>query len=78
MSRSNHYNIPMILNDWNTGRTASEIARIYGFSSANACCDRISKWRAEGWPFQKKTEEKQMTQSEEITAGCIKGSENDG
>jgi hypothetical protein len=47
----------MILHDWNAGKTSAQIAKVYGFSSANACLDRISKWRKEGWDFMKKTED---------------------
>jgi hypothetical protein len=57
MDRPNNWNIPMILHDWAAGKTSTDIAKIYGFSSANACLDRISKWRKAGWPFPKKTEE---------------------
>lgn len=78
MSRGKHWKIPMILHDWNAGATSTHIAKIYGFSSANACCDRISKWRSDGWPFQYKTEDKELTDSEATTAGTIRGSENDG
>lgn len=72
MKRPKEWEIPKILHDWNTGATSTQIAEAYGFSSANACCDRISKWRLAGWPFHKKTEEKQLTQSEEITAAAIR------
>ena len=75
---SKEWNIPMILHDWNAGATSTQLAKIYGFSSARACKDRISKWRKAGWPFQYKTKDKELTDSEATTAGMIRGSENDG
>lgn len=93
MSRSKQWNIPMILHDWNAGKTSSQIAQVYGFSSANACMDRISKWRKEGWAFELKTAGcpkksrkgritamwmDELTDNEVTTAGTIRGSENDG
>ena len=52
MSRGKQWPIQMILNDWRTGRTASDIARIYGFSSDRAVRWRICLWRADGWEFE--------------------------
>jgi hypothetical protein len=78
VSVGKNWHIPAILHDWATGKTSTDIAKIYGFSSANACLDRISKWRKAGWPFPKKTEDKELTDSEATTAGTIRGSENDG
>ena len=73
VKRPNAWNIPMILHDYNAGATSAHLCKIYGFSSARACQDRIAKWRKAGWNFQYKTEEKQLTQqSEEITEGCIR------
>ena len=93
MSRGKQWNIPMILRDWQAGKTSTEIAATHGFSSARACKDRISKWRKAGWPFMlkkagcpKKNRRGQITKmwmdeltdSEATTAGCVRGSENDG
>jgi len=46
------YHIQAILNDWKSGSTHSEIAKIYGFSSDRAAADQISRWRKEGWDFE--------------------------
>jgi hypothetical protein len=51
----------MIMNDWNAGATSEHLCRIYGFSSPNACNDRISKWRKQGWAFRRKTDGLQIT-----------------
>ena len=71
VKRPKNWPIAMIMHDWEAGATSTHLCKIYGFSSPQACNDRISKWRKAGWPFQYKTEEKQLTQSEEITAGMI-------
>ena len=52
---SKEWNIPMILRDWYSGKTSTEIAKTHGFSSHRACRDRIAKWRRAGWPFEKRT-----------------------
>ena len=75
---SKEWNIPMILHDWQAGKTSTDIAKVYGFSSARACRDRIAKWRKQGWNFEKRTagcsrkNKRTLTQSEEITAGAIR------
>ena len=74
---SKDWNIPMIMHDWNSGATSTHLCKIYGFSSPNACCDRIAKWRKAGWKFQYKTKGKDLTQSEEIMAGCIRQGEDE-
>ena len=92
MSKGKAWNVYMILHDWQAGATATQLCKIYGFSSARACRDRISKWRKEGHPFElkkagcpRKKKRRQitkmwmdeLTESEAITAGCIRGSENE-
>ena len=79
------WHITAICNDWNSGRTAPDLCRIYGFSSARSCRDRIAKWRKQGFwfmlknpgcPKKKGTVVKvwydEMTDSESTTAGTIR------
>lgn len=76
----------MIMNDWNAGRSAPDLCRIYGFSSARACRARIAKWRKQGYwfilkqpgcPKKKRTQITavwfdELTESESTTAGTIR------
>jgi hypothetical protein len=88
MDKGKAWNIPMILHDWQAAATASQLCKIYGFSSPRACRDRISKWRKKGWPFElkkagcpRRKRKGQITQmwmdeltdSEATTAGIISG-----
>lgn len=87
---SKKWNIPMIFHDWQAGATASQLCKIYGFSSPRACRSRISKWRKAGWAFDlkkagcpKKSRNgritavwmDELTDSEATTAGIIRGCE---
>ena len=68
--------IASIMHDWQAGATSTHLCKIYGFSSARACRDRIAKWRKLHWPFELHKPGcpriHPIKQSEEITEGCIR------
>ena len=62
-------NVNMIMHDWNCGHGVDRIMRVYSFPSTNAVYQWVYRHMRNGQGFVKR---KRLTQSEMITAGCIR------
>lgn len=47
-------NIPMIMHDWNSGRSAERMAMVYGYADAVSMRQMVSHWRKQGWDFRRR------------------------